>query len=156
MHAPPPVRIAVTPGLAWHLAQAALGAVALGCGGAWAAAQLGASGPTAWLSALCAALAGAGAVGWFARPSLGELVWDGGRWLWTPDGGSPVALEQLVATVDLGIGMLLRARPEAGGRPRWWAVARPPQPLTWAAFRAAVYFPALRTGTRPPAGRSAS
>jgi hypothetical protein len=156
MHAPPPVHIDVMPGWRWRAAQALASAAAGAVMAWWAAAQWPAGpGTVALATALGAAVAAA--LGWrAARSESGRLAWTGAQWQWTPHAAAvaaPLALRVPLIAFDLDHAMWLRLQPLAGGRPSWLAVTRPDAALQWAAFRAAVYFPASKTGMRSPAER---
>jgi hypothetical protein len=73
-----------------------------------------------------------------AAPTTVDLVWDGQRW--TADGEPG----QLDVMLDVGPALLLRLRPEAGGRPRWMAVTAAEAGPAMHSLRVAAYH-------RPPA-----
>ena len=138
MRAPPPVSLVARPGDGWRVLQSLLHAAAALAFTAWVAAWLEA-GPWGWLGAAGAALAAAG-LGWrLSAAASTRLAWSGSAWTVEPEVGTPVAIAPPRVMLDLDRWVLLRWRPEGGGRGGWLAVSAADAGSVWHLFRAAVY-----------------
>jgi hypothetical protein len=112
MRAAPPVSVRCSGGRWWRGLQTALPTVAAAACGVWALQWV--QGPLGWAAVLAVAVA---LLSWrLAAPKPVDLAWDGQRW--TADGRPG----QLDVMLDAGSALLLRLRPEAGGRACWIAV----------------------------------
>jgi hypothetical protein len=131
MRAAPPVSVRCHGGRAWRWLHAVLPALAAAAATLWALSWAEIS---IAIAAVCAPCVGV-AVGWLARRAAPTVVlaWDGQRW--TADGNAG-ALE---VTIDLGGWLLLRLRPDTGGRVRWIAVSSSEAGVALHGLRAAAY-----------------
>jgi hypothetical protein len=131
MRAAPSVSVKCQGGVGWLWLQAGLPALTAAAVTFWILGWAEASTPWAAVGAICAGTA----VGWMARRESPPVVlaWDGDRW--TADGGAG-ALE---VAIDLGVWLLLRLRPEAGGPARWIAVSAGEAGAALHGLRAAAY-----------------
>jgi hypothetical protein len=77
-------------------------------------------------------------VGSDRRDGGGVLVWDGARWTWAAQGGSPCLGEARVM-LDLGSWLLLHFEPAADVPGRWLVATRRMAGPVWPAWRAALY-----------------
>ncbi len=157
MRAPPAASWPVADDRRWRAVHALLFAAAAASAVVWLARLAEAAGPAAVAAASAAALAGAAAGWWLGRQPQGRIDWTGSQWRWSVRDGPGQVVSAPEVMLDLQGWMLLRWRPQAGGRRCWCSVARGGPPgdaggtdaaLRWTAFRAAVYSAASRHDTR--------
>lgn len=163
-HAPPAVEFPI-PGTGLHrLAAAAVPGATAAALVAWLwswsvqePASLIDSPKAPWALLALVAVLGAAIAHSMWRPARGGLRWDGGSWYWLPrrddsrsDAGpgsdhgvepDPVALATVRVQWDLGAWLLVKAKPDHGGRSLRITAARQAAPTRWHALRVALYHP---------------
>ena len=152
MRAPPAISVQCRSSLAWRGLQALIFGSVAAVVAAWAAwhARL----PAAAYAAACSAAGALCALfGWVSsRGPAGQLEWTGSRWQWCSADAHRAAAQALDGAPDIMIDleqwMLLRVRLAEGRRVVWLPVSRGDNLGPWVAWRAAVYSPASRPGTR--------
>jgi len=155
MRAPPAVSVEARTGTGWRAFQSLLHASAIGTAAWWLVWQLEWGLAGMWAAAGLAVLAGV--LGWAlsAAPPM-TIAWTGARWSLSVAGADAGDVAAPQVMLDLGGWMLLRLRPQDGGRGHWAALARADAATSWQVFRAAVYSSASDLAPRSPGERPPS
>lgn len=151
MRAAPAVLVVAADGSGWRAARRSLYALTAMAAAAWSARRLGG---TAGPAAAAAAAAGLITAVLHARCAPAapprRLRWDGAQWALAAAEGE-FAAGSIRPALDLGIWLLLRFDPAAGGAAQWLPVDRALQPAAWPALRAAVFAGPAAGGDTPSA-----
>ena len=142
MRAAPPVDAALDTGRRERMLTLLLHMLAGAVLGAWLALHAELRTATAWVFVLSASISLLAALGWWLGrrtwPAVaGRLRWDGTQWRCI-DGSRDLPLVRVVVAVDLGIWLLLRLHPAAGGQPLWRVASARTARGAWHGLRLAL------------------
>ena len=150
MRAAPAVLVVAADGSGWRAARRSLYALTAMAAAAWSARRLGGTAGPAAAAAAAAGLITAVLHARCAPAPPRRLRWDGAQWALAAAEGE-FAAGSIRPALDLGIWLLLRFDPAAGGATQWLPVGRASQPAAWPALRAAVFAGPVAGGDQPAA-----